>query len=210
MDNNQNGIVYVLINEAMPGLVKVGCTTDLKQRLKTLDTTNMPEPFECLYAVTVTDMRRIENLIHQVFGDRRIRPNREFFKVDTDQVVAALKLAGNNDVTPRPEDYIEDAGDRERLNETQERREKFNFKMLGIPIGSKLVFANDRDIYCTVSDNTHVEFDGIIMSLSAATQTVQELPYSRHGALFWLFEDELLIDRRLRMEHEQDGKLKDE
>jgi hypothetical protein len=41
------GIVYVLINEAMPGYVKVGKTDNLDRRLRDLDWTNLPLPFEC-------------------------------------------------------------------------------------------------------------------------------------------------------------------
>ena len=48
------GIVYVLTNEAMPGLVKIGYTTDLKRRIKELSQpSGIPAPFECFFAVEV-------------------------------------------------------------------------------------------------------------------------------------------------------------
>ena len=47
-DNHNTGIVYVLSNRAMPGLVKIGMTTrhELDARLKELYTTGVPVPFD--------------------------------------------------------------------------------------------------------------------------------------------------------------------
>lgn len=46
--DNHIGIVYVLSNRAMPGLVKIGMTTrpELDTRLKELYTTGVPVPFD--------------------------------------------------------------------------------------------------------------------------------------------------------------------
>ncbi len=46
------GIVYLLTNPVMPGLVKIGMTTqeDIDKRMKVLYTTGVPVPFECQYA----------------------------------------------------------------------------------------------------------------------------------------------------------------
>jgi len=48
-------IIYVLVNESMPGYVKIGMTTNLEQRIRSLDNTSTPLPFECFYAATVAD-----------------------------------------------------------------------------------------------------------------------------------------------------------
>jgi T5orf172 domain len=49
-------IVYVLTNEAMDGLVKIGrTTTSVEQRIKELDNTSIPLPFQCFFAGEVTD-----------------------------------------------------------------------------------------------------------------------------------------------------------
>lgn len=47
--DNANGIVYVLTNPAMPGLTKIGMTTqeEIGPRLSQLYTTGVPLPFEC-------------------------------------------------------------------------------------------------------------------------------------------------------------------
>lgn len=86
------GIVYVLINEAMPGYVKVGKTDSIERRLRDLDWTNLPLPFECFYAARVADATFVEGQLHEAFGDNRVRARREFFRISPERVVAALRL----------------------------------------------------------------------------------------------------------------------
>ncbi len=58
------GIVYLLTNPVMPGLVKIGMTTqeDIDKRMKELYTTGVPVPFECQFACKVKkgDCAKIE------------------------------------------------------------------------------------------------------------------------------------------------------
>ena len=48
MNEQKLGIVYILSNQAMPGLIKIGSTTEneLKNRLSNLYSTGVPFPFE--------------------------------------------------------------------------------------------------------------------------------------------------------------------
>jgi len=90
-------------NPAMPGIVKIGKTTqaDVKLRMNQLYTTGVPVPFECEYAVEVVDCSKVESALHIAFGPSRINPNREFFQVVSEQAIAILKLLGQKDVTPQ-------------------------------------------------------------------------------------------------------------
>jgi T5orf172 domain len=66
------GIVYILTNAAMPGLVKIRITeSNVEDRIKGLDNTSVPIPFECFYAAQVTDVAKVERAIHEAFGDNR-------------------------------------------------------------------------------------------------------------------------------------------
>src|SRR5262249_18080395 len=81
-------VVYILTNPAMPGLVKIGRTSDgvgVETRLRQLDTTCLPLPFECFYAVEVEDAQKVERALHDAFDDHRIRSNREFFRLSPDR-----------------------------------------------------------------------------------------------------------------------------
>lgn len=109
MAENTNQIVYVLTNPAMPGLVKIGKTTqiEIEERMKQLYGTGVPVPFDCAFACQVKDASEVENALHFAFGVTRINPNREFFKIEPERVVAVLKLLKVNDITQQVEKTIE-------------------------------------------------------------------------------------------------------
>ena len=63
-------IVYLLTNPSMPTLVKVGRTTSLEDRLRSLSShSGVPVPFEVFYACEVKDSSKVEQSIHEGFGD---------------------------------------------------------------------------------------------------------------------------------------------
>ena len=71
------GIIYCLENTEMPGGVKIGQTTDIEQRLHQLDNTSVPVPFVCVIALEVENHIEAERLLHDAFGDHRVRKSRE-------------------------------------------------------------------------------------------------------------------------------------
>ncbi|HEX5517973.1 MAG TPA: GIY-YIG nuclease family protein, partial [Pseudolabrys sp.] len=92
-------IVYVLTNEAMPGLVKIGSTIDdLATRVRALFGTGVPLPFEIFYACEVKDCRFVEKQMHDAFGDHRISKSREFFRIAPERVKAALLIGAIREV----------------------------------------------------------------------------------------------------------------
>src|SRR3989339_295806 len=114
-----NEIIYILINEAMPGYVKIGMTNNsLEERIRSLDTTSVPLPFECFYAAIVKNAREVEKLLHDTFLDHRVRSNREFFEVSPERVVSALRLAEIENVTPK-KDYVETIEDQKALDQAR-------------------------------------------------------------------------------------------
>ena len=201
-----DGIIYILINEAMPGYTKIGMTTSsVEQRMRELDSTGIPLPFECFHAAKVSIPAVVERRLHDAFKDKRVRNRREFFQVDPEQVRSALLLAQIEDVTPKS-DVVEDAEDLEALNKARSRRSVFNFKMVGIEEGSILTFSKDDAITCKVIDNKRVEFEGQPTSLSrSAHEIVHRLGYDWKavaGPDYWEYDGETLTARRLRLEDE--------
>lgn len=79
-------IVYILTNESMPDTIKIGITDNLERRIKELDNTSTPLPFECYYAVEVENASAIEKKIHTGLDDKRIRHNREFFNATPETI----------------------------------------------------------------------------------------------------------------------------
>lgn len=207
MNGEEHGgnIVYILINRAMPGYVKIGRTGDLHKRMKSLYRTPVPLPFECVYACTVKDGRWVENWLFEIFGDRRVSDEREFFEVEPERVAAALVAMEIEDITPH-QTYIESESDAHALEEAKQRRERFNFKMVDINPGAILYFSMDENITSVVANDNQIEFEGKKMSLTAAAKVILERMKKHWQAVsgpgIWKFEGETLHQRRLRMEAE--------
>ena len=198
-------IIYVLTNPAFEGYVKIGKTANLKQRLRNLDNTSVPLPFRCEYASRVSDMNAVEKLLHDAFGDRRVRDNREFFEIDPLRVVSALKLAGGKEVTPS-DDVAEDEAGVTALNKSKTMRVRFKFTMVDIPVGSVLTFSKDSQYTAIVHDDTKILFEGEVTTLSNSALKIMTRSGFRwkaiQGAAFWMFDDETLVERRNRIERE--------
>lgn len=200
-----NEIIYILINEAMPGYVKIGkTTTSLEQRIKELSaSTSIPLPFTCFYACTVRDASFVEQQLHDAFDNDRANPRREFFQIAPERVVAALKLAEIENITPK-KDFIENKEDEQALIKARRIREKFNFNMAKIPLGAELVFSRDENIKAKVVDlldSRHsIEFNGKITSLSDSAREILGLDYGVAGTDYWMYEGETLVERRNRFE----------
>lgn len=198
-----NEIIYVLTNEAMPGYVKVGRTsTSLEQRIRELNSsTSIPLPFTAFYACSVKDARFVEHQLHDAFDGNRVNPRREFFYIAPERVVAALKLAEIENVTPK-NDFVETKEDQKALNEAREIKEKFNFGMVDIPIESELIFSGNENFKAKVvalKGQKTIEFNGEITSLSLAAKEI--LGYEHvNGTNYWMYEGETLNERRNRFE----------
>ena len=194
-----NEIIYILINEAMPGYVKIGKTTNLEQRIRSLDTTSIPFPFECFYACAVKDASFVEQQLHDAFLDHRVRTSREFFEISPERAVAALKLAAVENVTPK-KDFVESQEDQQALNQARTRRAVFNFDMVNVPVGAELIFSRDENIKAKVIDNRSIEFNSEITSLSTSAQKILGHDYGVAGTDYWMYEGETLDERRRRFE----------
>ena len=189
--------VYILINEAMPGIIKIGWTDKrVEERMKELDKTSTPVPFTCYFAKRVEDPTFVESKMHEAFDEFRIRDNREFFRMSPDQAKAALEIATGTDVTPK-DDVVESESDRVAL--TKERnRNRFNFEQAGIDPGEILEFKKDPSITAKVLDKGQIDFRGNRTSLSqSALVIVQEMGYKWNkiaGPQFWMYKGKTLYE----------------
>ena len=192
------GIVYVLSNPAFDNYVKVGRTIDLEQRLKQLDNTSVPLPFRCVFAVEVDDEIAVEKLVHQAFADVRVRSTREFFEIDAQRVISALKLTNGKDVTPK-EDIAEDEESIEALERTVAKRRSYSFSDAHVNVGDVLTYSKDDAVIATVVADKKVEFEGEIVSLSKAALTLLHREGYKwkqaNGWAFWMKDGETLSER---------------
>ena len=199
------GIVYILSNPSLPGLVKIGQTVNLQQRLSNLFNTSVPTPFKCVYAKKVQNYKEVEKKLHKGLNKDRVNKNREFFRIPEEDVINFLELIPGENVTPKSE-IFEDKVDEVAFKEQSRIGLRFNFLSADIKKGSTLEFIDDESIICKVISNTKVEFEGKEHSLSSAALIAKNsLGFTWKtiaGPLKWMYKGETVDARRERMENE--------
>lgn len=93
------GHVYALTNQGMPGLIKIGHTTNTPEhRAAQLNTTGLPYPFKVLHSIEAQDSAAVERKIHQLFRPYRVQKGREFFKISEQQAIEMLNEHTDNEL----------------------------------------------------------------------------------------------------------------
>ena len=200
---SNTGIVYVLENPAMPGYIKLGRTDNLIQRMQSLFDTSVPVPFTCYYAARVEDPARVERSLFEVFGDKRSHPRREFFTVDPHRAAAVIKLVEVEDVTNQGQiDTSTGNEDTVSVDRATARAERLNFEMLDIQAGEILESVKGPEITCRVVNQkpARVEYEGEIVSLSAAAQKALNSNWRLQGSQYWMYGGRTLQEIREQIE----------
>lgn len=207
-ENAEEGIVYVLTNDFMPGLVKIGYTTQtIEARLRELDKTGVPWPFQCHFAIKTNRYKEIESLAHATFADHRIRENREFFQVAPERVVAALRISGASEIKTNDAAIDEDGKTIEKKQNTSTSKKRFDFCNYGIPEGAELTFTRDPNKKCVVGKNGKVLYNESEFSLSRlALKFMNDLGYNWtniQGPAFFSYDGTVLTDLKDKFESEE-------
>ena len=204
MSNKQSnyGIVYVLTNPAMPGLVKIGMTTrdNMDARMRELYGTGVPVPFECQYAckVKASDCGKIEKALHTAFAPNRINANREFFQIKPEQAMAILELFNREDVTQEITEEIDndltsdDKSASEKIRSS--RRPPLNFFDMGMKKGDVLVYVKNPSVTVEIADEKKVVYQGELFSLTGVTKKLLNITHSIQPTGYWMFGDKNLRD----------------
>lgn len=202
MKNKNIGIVYVLTNPAMPGLVKIGMTNkdNVKARMKKLYGSGVPDPFECNYACKVDskDCEKIEKALHKAFAPKRINSNREFFQIDPLQAIAILELFDKEDLTEEVSNDIHQNLTSDDISATEEikksRRPPLNYFEMNLKKGDVLTFDSDPSQNVTISTEKKVVFNGQEMSLTAVTKSLLNITHAIQPTGYWSFNGKKLSE----------------
>lgn len=180
--------------------------------------TSVPVPFELHYAVSVDDSKETEELLHDLFGAHQENPRREFFRVDPESVVAAMKLTKGDEVVI--DDSVYDASDsdigkidieaRERSRKLEnKKRDNFKFEYADIPVGAELVFTRDHTQKAEVLGGKKICFRGEEATLSGSAKIILkemgDKGDSFNGTLYWAYNDKILA--QIRSEKEAESEL---
>jgi hypothetical protein len=87
------GYVYILSNETMPGLMKIGFTErTVAERISELSAhTGVPSPYKEEASFPVAEPSKIERLIHDSLSPYRHREDREFFRLSPGEATAHVR-----------------------------------------------------------------------------------------------------------------------
>ena len=197
------GKVYIFTNDSMPGIIKIGVTEQetIEDRIKSLDNTSVPTPFRFYFAIETSNHKEIEKLMHNAFSDYRIRNNREFFEMDPERAVSALKISGEQEI--KLENEMIDA-EGIKITPSKKFKKRYSFNFVNIPIGAELTYTRDENIKCTVKSDNEIEYNGKIYSLSKlADELLKQNGYnwkSVQGPLYFKYNEKTLFELKKEME----------
>jgi hypothetical protein len=89
------GYVYILSNPTMPRLLKIGyMLDDVDRRAQELyRATGVPQPFEVEFWCLTLNPESVEQMVHERLNSHRVNDGREFFLVDIETAVLAIRDA---------------------------------------------------------------------------------------------------------------------
>lgn len=219
---NDKGYVYVLTNDSFrDDWVKIGRTSrSVDERSKDLYNTALPLPFEIYATIQTVKYVALEKLIHKTIdrlnADKRISSNREFFNIQPSQVLDMfLDIAATIEdavvvqyVDKKPiQIYPTIDGQKPQaivVKEKQPQRKPFEFAMVGLQDGDKIVF-KELNLEVKVNGRNTIEYENRLWSLSAFTaaflpEHLQNASGAYQGPKYFTYNGKTLWDIRLEME----------
>ena len=116
------GFIYILSNPSMPGVFKIGLTTNsVYQRIRELSTTGVPQKFkvERLFEIDQSSLLRVESSAHTMLKRMGHHEGKEFFRCDLNlcvEVVEDVIFEMTGAISP---DLVGDAQERHKLAEAK-------------------------------------------------------------------------------------------
>ena len=184
-------VLYIITNLSLPGIVKVGITSNVESRLRTLNNTSLPTKFQ-IYEVF--DKLKNPDLMEQAvllhFKTNRINKKREFIMEHPERIC----------------DFVRDNKDNGELSNVRGSEEsKGLWDKLGIPEGEKLFFINiygegvSKNIVSEVGKGRNIVYKGKNTSLSKSTQIILNEQFGKNwkaaqGTIFWTYKGRTIAD----------------
>ena len=199
---DSSGIIYVISNKYMPGLVKIGMTKreNVKKRMRELYTTSIPCKFDCNYACEVENCKQVEEALHKAFSTDRVNLKREFFNMSADRIIPILKILEKKNITSEiskslGQDVSKEENDSVEKFYKTHRRPPLNFEEMGIPTGSELKMQYiEKEYIATVISPRKILFDDEETSLTAATKKIREIKHDIQPTPLWTYNGKKLSD----------------
>lgn len=221
MDNEKKGYIYILTNPSFPDYVKIGYADDVPSRVKHLNQTECTPYAFRIYATYEVETRLTDMKLHtmidklnpelrsrdEIDGKKRVR---EFYSIsaeDAYQIFEAMaEIHGTmNKLKKWAISKFDEKQEEAAKTIARQRREKFEFVKIGIPVGAELEYIHDRSIKVMVADEKRkVLYNGEEWTLSALAKVLLKRDSEVQGTLHFSYNGETISDLRNRLE---DGNL---
>ncbi len=217
MSEQNKGYIYILTNPSFPDYVKIGYADDVASRVKHLNQTECTPYAFRIYATYEVESRLTDMKLHamidklnpelrsrdEIDGKKRVR---EFYSISADdayQIFEAMaEIHGTTSKLKKWSISKSDAKQEEVARAiARQKREKFEFAKIGIPVGAELEFVHDRTIKVVVADEKRkVLYNGEEWTLSALAKVLLKRSGEVQGTLHFSYKGETISDLRDRLE----------
>lgn len=194
------GYIYVMTNQCLHDMVKIGYASDVEARRKQLSTTALPFEYE-IYATYETsgqlEDKKLHELIDTLNPKLRLAKNREFFAMSAEKAYRLLEaiaiISGSADKLKRVapmqgEGTVSSTRKQPHCQGSSGRKQRpaINFQKCGIPVGAELVFIDDDSVRVTVVDaeKNKVKYNGETTSLSPLAEKLRNVSAIQGASVF--------------------------
>ena len=93
------GYVYIMTNDFVPGLLKIGRTTRTpEQRAAELSGTGIPGKWMVKHSIFVPNCEHIEKITHNSLRDYRVSDDREFFNIEIQKAIEVIEAHSSSQI----------------------------------------------------------------------------------------------------------------
>lgn len=98
--------VYILTNEAYPGICKIGKAVTPSRRVKQINGAGTVSEWKLVYALPVSDDYKVESQVHEKLSFLRRSSHqgssREFFEIRVEEAIKVIEQVGEMFITSKP------------------------------------------------------------------------------------------------------------
>ena len=182
--SSKEGYVFVLINDAMPGFVRVDFSAkdNVAERIATVNQDAPPVPFRVYLAARVIDWKLVSRNLRFLFNDYCDPENPDFYTVNPELIRAAIELSVIEELELSAKDVGISARKAAQMELLRASHQALQFLALKAGPGTCLYFARDASITCTVAEGGLVEFAGKeVTPALAAERALNKLGFGWSG-----------------------------
>jgi len=136
--------------------------------------------------------------MYELFSDKRADPSKDFFRIPPEKAVLEITMGPYTEVTPGKSKLS--AEDKAFAAKKERKRSAIKLRGIGIQPGAVLTFSRSEDIHATVVPGNRVEYQGQVMTLSAAAlAALHQLGYGASkasGCDYWKYKGKTLDEIR--------------